>query len=288
MTDTAIDEFAPDVAAALAAPPTPAELTVEAARIPFHALVWGALGARPVLLLHGVTSSARTWWRIGPALAAAGFRVVAPDLPGHGETRHWLGHHRFHDNAADLAEFVRAAGLERPDLRVIGHSWGAMTAAAIPAAGFVPETLVLIDPPAVPLSAIAAMLQDPVEGSYDDIDEAVAAIGRLYPTWPYGDVLAKAEGLTQFDEAAVRDVLTTNGDWDGGLGALADSAAQELPIWLIRGDPAVGSYVPDAILPDFAARLGPERIVTIAGGPHSPHRTHPEALVAALLRALEG
>jgi pimeloyl-ACP methyl ester carboxylesterase len=42
------------------------------------------------------------------------------------------------------------------------------------------------------------------------------------------------------------------------------------------------------LLPDFAARLGPERISTIDGGPHSPHRTHPEALVGAVLRAFKG
>jgi pimeloyl-ACP methyl ester carboxylesterase len=297
MTDTAIDRgtsagtgnpnLAPDVAAALAAPSPPTELTVEAAGIPFHALAWGAADAPPVLLLHGVTSAARTWWRVGPAVAAAGFRVVAPDLPGHGETGHWQGHYRLPDNAADLVAFARAAGLERPDLRIVGHSWGAATAAAMPAAGLVPGTLVLIDPPAIPLAALEAMLEDPTEGAYDDLDEAVATVGRLNPTWSHGDILAKAEGLTQFDEAAVRDILTRNGDWDGGLGALANGAAQELPVWLIRGDPAFGGYVPDALLPDFAARLGPERIITIDGGPHSPHRTHPEALVAAVLRALE-
>ena len=120
MTDTAIDTamgmsmLLPDVAAALAAPPPPAEATTDAAGIRFHQLAWGATEAPSLLLLHGVTSSARTWWRIGPALAAAGFRVVAPDLPGHGETRRWLGHHRFRDNAADLVEFVRAAGLDAP------------------------------------------------------------------------------------------------------------------------------------------------------------------------------
>lgn len=295
MTDTSVaptsggaENLAPEVAAALAAPAPPSELTVEAAGIPFHALAWGAPDAPPVLLLHGVTSAARTWWRVGPALAAAGFRVVAPDLPGHGETRHWLGHHRFSDNAADLVAFARAAGLGRPDLRIVGHSWGAMTAAAMPAAGLIPATLVLIDPPAIPLPALKAMLEDPVERAYDDLDEAVATVGRLNPTWPHGDVLAKAEGLTQFDEAAVRAVLTQNGDWDGGLGDLADPTARDVPVWLIRGDPAFGGYVPDALIPKFAARLGSERIVTIPRAPHSPHRTHPEALVAALLRALGG
>jgi pimeloyl-ACP methyl ester carboxylesterase len=37
-----------------------------------------------VVLLHGMTSLSATWWRIGPGLAARGWQVVAPDLPGHG------------------------------------------------------------------------------------------------------------------------------------------------------------------------------------------------------------
>ena len=36
-------------------------------------------------LLHGVTSSRSTWWRVGPALAAAGWDVTAVDLAGHGD-----------------------------------------------------------------------------------------------------------------------------------------------------------------------------------------------------------
>lgn len=281
------DELPPAVAAALAAPVPPGESTVEAAAIPFHALTWGAAGAPPILMLHGVTSTAGTWWRMGPGLAAAGFRIVAPDLPGHGLTGHWAGHHRFRENAEDLVAFVRAAGLERPDLRIVGHSWGAMTAAAMPSAGLAPARLVLLDPPAVPLSAIAVMLEDPAERAYDNVAEAIAAIGPLNPTWSYGDVVAKAEGLTQFDEAAVRAVLTQNGNWDGGLASLADPQAQRTPVWLIRGDPTAGGYVPDAFLPAFEARIGAERIITIQGAPHSPQRTHPEALARALLRSLK-
>jgi pimeloyl-ACP methyl ester carboxylesterase len=281
------DDFPPAVVAALAAPAAPGGSTVEAAGIRFHQLTWGPAEAPPVLMLHGVTSSARTWWRMGPTVAAAGFRIVAPDMPGHGETGEWTGHHRFRDNAADLVALVRAAGLERPDLRIVGHSWGAMTAAAMPSAGVVPARLVLLDPPAVPLSTIAAMLEDPEEHAYENVAEAIAAIGPLNPTWSYGDVVAKAVGLTQFDEAAVRAVLTQNGDWDGGLDALADPSAQRTPVWLIRGDPRAGGYVPDAVLPAFAARIGADRIITIEGAPHSPQRTHPEALARALLRSLK-
>ena len=36
-----------------------------------------------VALLHGVMALADVWWRIGPALAARGWRATAVDLPGH-------------------------------------------------------------------------------------------------------------------------------------------------------------------------------------------------------------
>jgi pimeloyl-ACP methyl ester carboxylesterase len=279
----------PIVAAALANPGAPDESNVEAAGIPFHVLSWGDRTAPPVLLLHGVASNARTWWRIGPALAAAGYRVVAPDMPGHGRTGHWVGHVAFRDNAADLAELARAVfpGWEPSGVRVVGHSWGALTAAAFPAAGYAPGHLVLLDPPTIPLAVIEQMLVDPTERRYNDLAEAISVVGGLNPTYGYGDVVAKAEALTQFDEPAVRAVLTENGDFDGGLGALADPAAHDVPIRLIRGDPAAGGLVPDTALPAFVARLGEEHVTTIAGGPHSPYRTKPEETTRALLSALD-
>jgi 2-hydroxy-6-oxonona-2,4-dienedioate hydrolase len=39
-----------------------------------------------VVLVHGLGLSADFWWRNGPPLAAEGFRVLAPDLPGFGKT----------------------------------------------------------------------------------------------------------------------------------------------------------------------------------------------------------
>jgi pimeloyl-ACP methyl ester carboxylesterase len=272
----------------LDAPPEPDWIAVDAAGIPFVARMWGDPDDPPLLLVHGVTSSSRGWWRVGPALAVGlRRRVVAVDQAGHGRTARWTGHHRFRDNAADLAAFAVAAGIETADLRVVGHSWGAMTAAALPIAGLRPDVVVLLDPPAVPLAAMASMLEDPVERHYDDVDEALATIGPLYPTWPFGDVLAKAEGLTQFDESAVRAVLTENGDWDGGLADLADPAAAGVAFRLVRGEPAFGSLVPDPAAAAFAERLGLAHVITIARGAHSPMRLRPEATVFALLRALE-
>jgi pimeloyl-ACP methyl ester carboxylesterase len=275
------------VAAALERPQAGDRVRVPAVGVPFSALAWGEPGARPLLLIHGVTSSAATWWRVGPALAASGRRVVAPDLPGHGQTGHWTGHHRFRDNAADVAAFAAAAGLVRDDLQVVGHSWGAMTTAALPAAGLRPDRLVLIDPPAVPLAALEAMTAQSDERVYDDMDEATAAVRQQNPGWSDGDVRAKAEALTQLEEAAARSVLLDNDDWDGGLTDLADPAAADIPIWVIRGDPTAGGLLPDAAIPAFEARIGADRVITLAGAPHSPHRTHPVETVAALLRCLE-
>lgn len=275
------------VSAALDGPPPGVRLAVEAAGIPWSALTWGPLDGRPLLLIHGVTSSAANWWRLGPAFAATGRRVVAVDLPGHGLTGHWQGHHRFRDNAADVAAFASAAGLALPALQVVGHSWGAMTAAALPAAGLRPSTLVLLDPPAVSHATIAAMAVDPDERTYADLAEAVAAVGRDNPDWPDGDILAKAEALTQLDEAAARAVVMDNGDWDGGLADLADPAAAGIPVWVVRGDPAAGGLLLDEALPAFRARVGEDHITTIPGAPHSPHRLVPVETTAALLRALE-
>src|SRR6476660_4075891 len=129
------------VRAVLAAPASiePGERSVTvAAGIPFASIAWGERAGRPLVLLHGVTASAGIWWRVGPALAATGRRVIAPDLPGHGLTGQWAGHHRFRDNAIDVAAWVRAAGLDVPGLQVVGHSWGGMTSAALPVAGIRP------------------------------------------------------------------------------------------------------------------------------------------------------
>ena len=115
-------DLAPAVAAALAAPGAGEAGQVEADGVRWATISWGRTGDSPVLLVHGVTSNAGIWWRIGPALAAAGRRVIALDMPGHGQTQAWRGRHRFAETAEDVAGFIRAAGLDRTDLAVVGHS----------------------------------------------------------------------------------------------------------------------------------------------------------------------
>lgn len=260
--------------------------TVSSGGIPWASAEWGDPAAPPLVLVHGVTSNAETFWRVAPALAAAGRYVVAVDLPGHGRTGSWQDRHRFTETAADLAAWVRAAELDRPGLAVLGHSWGGMIVAALPVVGLVPDRLILLDPPALPVSAMEAMTHDPLERPYPALAEASAAIRSANPGWLDGDIEAKALGLTQVDVAAVVAILIENGDWDGGLGALADPAAAAVPVWLIRGEFACGGLIPDATVPAFAARIGADHVITIADGPHSPQRMFPEATILAILRAI--
>jgi len=261
--------------------------TTSAGGIPFSSIAWGEPEGRPLVLIHGVTASARIWWRVGPALAATGRRVVAVDQPGHGLTGHWQGHHGFRDNAADVAAWIRAANLDVPSLQIVGHSWGALTAAALPIAGIRPATLVLLDPPAIPLALIARMASDPSEQPHPNHEAAVAALGAANPSWSDPDVAAKAEALLQVDVDAARSVVLDNGDWDGGLADLADPAADGIPTWVVRGEERTGSLLPDAMVRAFAARIGASHILTLAGAPHAPQREFAAATTFALLWALD-
>jgi pimeloyl-ACP methyl ester carboxylesterase len=291
-------DLPPDVASVLADPPPAAIGATEAAGIRFAWLAWGTPDAPPVLLLHGVGSSAGTFWRLGPAVAASGRRVVAIDQAGHGRTGGWRGHHRFVDNAADVAAFAVAAGLVgggRPPggpaatdqgLAVLGHSWGAATAAALPAAGLVPARIILLDPPVAPLARMRAMADDPSEQGYPDLATARAAVRAANPGWDPRDIEAKALALHRLDPAAVRSVLVLNGDWDGGLADLAHPSAAAIPVWVIRGEPGAGGLVPDDAVPRLAERVGADRVITIASAGHSPQRDAVHATTLAVLRAL--
>jgi len=280
----------PAVQAALVDPtPDPGRRSVTLANgIPYSALEWGDPADRPVVLVHGLGSSALNWWRVGPALAAARRRVVAPDQPGHGHTGHWAGRHRFRDNARDLAAWIHATELDCPDVQIAGHSWGAMTVAALPIAGIRPATLVLIDPPALPAAIMARIVEDPNERPREDVAATIRFLTPRIPGWAPGDIEAKAQGLHEVDLEAARDILVDNGDWDGGLADIANPAAAGLDIWLVRGDPAAGGLIPEAVVAAFAARLGTDHVLTIPGGHHSPMRSHPVETTVALLAALGG
>lgn len=100
---------------------------VEARGLRFHYRAWQpAAGAErvlpPILLIHGLASAARIWDLIAPLLARRGFRVVALDQRGHGESDKPDHGYTFEEIVADDHAVAAALGLERPI--VVGHSWG--------------------------------------------------------------------------------------------------------------------------------------------------------------------
>ena len=56
-----------------------------------HVLEAGEQDRPAVLLLHGFPELAYSWRKLMPALAEAGFHVIAPDQRGYGETTGWDG-----------------------------------------------------------------------------------------------------------------------------------------------------------------------------------------------------
>ena len=110
-------------------------------------LAWTEIGeGRPVVLLHGLFSNAETnWLRFGTAaaIAAAGCRVILPDLRAHGASA------APHDPAAyppdvlaiDVAALVAQLGLSDFDLG--GYSLGARTTVRCLARGMRPRRVIL-------------------------------------------------------------------------------------------------------------------------------------------------
>lgn len=101
---------------------------------------------RPVVLLHGLFSSAEmNWIKYGHAakLAAAGFECIMPDLRAHGDSAkpHEASAYPHDVLVSDAAVLVEALGLEEYDL--VGFSLGARTAARAVLSGLEPRRLVL-------------------------------------------------------------------------------------------------------------------------------------------------
>jgi pimeloyl-ACP methyl ester carboxylesterase len=81
-----------------------------------------------VVLLHGFPEFWYSWRHQIPALAAAGFRVLAPDLRGYNRSAKPLGVQAYRIEAltADVACLIRHAGAS--SAAVVGHDWGGVVA----------------------------------------------------------------------------------------------------------------------------------------------------------------
>ncbi len=108
-------------------------------------LDWGDHDAPLVILVHGSRDQARSWDWTANALVAEGWRVVAPDLRGHGDSD-WSPDAAYLTSyqVQDLADLVEQLNVSR--FTLVGHSFGGTVSARY--AAMFPErvrSLVLID-----------------------------------------------------------------------------------------------------------------------------------------------
>jgi pimeloyl-ACP methyl ester carboxylesterase len=75
----------------------------------------------PVVLLHGIGSSAATWNGVMPLLAER-YRVIAPDFPGHGRSSYARNDHSIAGFALFARDLLMGLGITRATF--IGHSLG--------------------------------------------------------------------------------------------------------------------------------------------------------------------
>lgn len=81
----------------------------------------------PILLLHGFPDTGEVWRLQVPALVAAGFRVIVPDLRGCGETDapHGVRAYRLDRLVDDVLEVIDATVPAGQPVGLVGHDWGA-------------------------------------------------------------------------------------------------------------------------------------------------------------------
>jgi len=220
-------------------------------------------GGRPVvLLLHGFPELAWSWRKVMPALAAAGFHVVAPDQRGYGRTTGWdpdydggLASFRPFNLVQDLLDLVSALG-RRNVKAVVGHDFGSPIAAhcALIRPDVFTSLVMMSAPFAGPPPAGATATPQP------DIHAALASLtpARKHYQWYYstrqadGDMRGAPQGLHDFLRAYY---YVKSADWPGNqphpLRAWSAEELARLPAYYVMPaeadmPSAVAPYLPSA------------------------------------------
>lgn len=214
---------------------------------------------RPVLLLHGLFSSAEmNWIKYGHArvLADAGFAAIMPDLRAHGESAAPHGADAYPPDVLrrDLDAVVQGLGLEDYDLA--GFSLGARTAAAGVIAGLSPRRLVLAG---MGLEGLAGW--DRRARFFIDAIDRFDEVERGDPAW----VAVRFMKTMEMDRVAARLLL----------GAVTDIEEDELariacPTLVLTGEDDTDNGSPEAL-----ARALPDARLARVPGTHMSSVTEP-------------
>jgi len=244
----------------------------------FHYISWGADRTElpTALLLHGITSSALSWVRVGPALADR-YRIYALDMRGHGDSiKPGRGAYSLRHTADDAAAFIKALGLESPLL--MGHSWGGATAIVLASGAGSQEPVpnfshVILEDPAHTFGQGNA--EERAISYTRDIgrpaQELRPEIAANNPGWTEADIEGKIDAMQKVTHEAVVSVFAEAASSGSILPLLAKIAA---PTLLIRADAALGTTLDAAAWEQAKQYLTPQsRAVQIDGATHNIHRS---------------
>lgn len=253
----------------------------------FRYLSWGAERTElpSALLLHGITSSALSWVRVGSALANH-YRVYALDMRGHGESiKPAAGAYSLRETADDALALLNALNLERPVL--MGHSWGGATAMVLASGAWSQQPLpsfshVILEDPAHQIGQgdSAGQVAFYTKDIGRPADELRPEITASSPGWTEADIEGKIDALQQVTKEAVISIFAQGGEAGDILPLLSHIAA---PTLLIRADPALGSLLDDATWEQAKHLLPPHsRAIQIPGATHNIHRGTFDAFMQAV------
>ncbi|MCD0448065.1 alpha/beta hydrolase [Actinocorallia sp. API 0066] len=266
-------------------------LSVEGGRISYEVTGEGPL----VVLCHGIGDRRQAFRHMIPPLVAAGHRVAAADLRGHGESDTGFASHTRADTAADLLALVRHLGGGPAVL--VGHSFAAGSAAlAAVAAPAEVAAIVQIGPgtraPVIRLRDIGWRFTKGIALIFGATLLRSTRIWRRYLDHAY-------PGARQADHAAEIAALTAKMGEKGRMHAFAQmmlsspaesgAALSKVPVPALVVMGALDPDFPDprAEAADLAALLPQGEAVVIEGSGHYPHAQHPQETTAAILRLLK-
>jgi len=251
---------------------------------------FGAPDAPVLLLLHGTGAATHSWRGLAPLLGET-FRVVAPDLPGHGFTDPLSGAElSLPGMARSVATLVKTLSLS--PVIVAGHSAGAAVLARMCLDGAIdPRLLVAFNGALAPLPGAASLLfpsmarllfLNPFTPRIFAWTADRAAVRRLIEGT--GSRL-DAHGLDLY-----RRLFARAGHVRGALGMMAnwdlDRLHRDLSRLAVRTLLVVGGD-DKAIAPDTAFtlkdRLPDARVALVRGLGHLAHEEAPERVAAILL-----
>ncbi len=216
---------------------------VSAAGLRTHVALAGPEDAPPVLLVHGWPQNWWAWRRVIPALAER-YRVIAPDLRGHGWTEAPERGYEKEQLAGDLLALLDELAIER--VTWVGHDWGGWTGmlAALRAPARIARMLSLCiphpwtqpHPRQLALLSYQAPLSLPLLGRRvaDPMVRAILQAGRFGQRLDPGDVALFAEHIpARVSVAMYRTFLTR--EVPAGVRGRYRNAVLEVPTTVLVG-----------------------------------------------------